>query len=99
MPLRLSTLAPGVHLVRVLVGDGPEYDRMIVVTELDDGEVLFLQGWTGKPLSPREWRDAALRRFPRARWIVFKRMKRDQTRLVTFDLNAHEGAQWPIGRE
>ena len=85
--LRLSTLAPGVHLARVLVGEGPEYDRMIVVTELDDGAVLFLQGWIGRPLTPREWRDAARRRFPRARWVAFRRVRGKRERLSVIALS------------
>ena len=86
MRLRLSTLAPGVHLVRVLVGDGPEYDRMIVVTELDDGRVLFLQGWIGRPLSPAEWRAARDEYFPRARWVMFRRGWGAGERLVVLGL-------------
>ena len=62
------------HLVRFM--DGPNsYDRMIVVTELDGGEVLFLQGWIGKPLSHNEWRAARDLLFPNAREVRFERMR------------------------
>lgn len=71
----ISTPLPaGSHLVRFM--DGPNgYKQMIVVTELDGGEVLFLQGWIGKPLTPSEWREARDLLFPNAREVRFERIR------------------------
>jgi hypothetical protein len=71
--LNVSRLAPASHLVRVLDDDGVSYSRMICVTELDGGETLFLAGWIGTPLTPRQWREGRDQLFPRARRICFDR--------------------------
>jgi hypothetical protein len=72
-----TPLPPNSTLVRILLGDGPEYDRMIVVTEEEDGDELFLQGWIGKPLTVREWREAAAEEFPKASWVRYLRLRKD----------------------
>lgn len=71
---KVTLLAPGVHLVRLLEGEGYSYKRLIVVTEIDEGSVLFLSGLSGKPLSPREWREGRDRLFPAARVICYWRI-------------------------
>lgn len=81
MELVSTPLPAGSHLVRFM--DGPDsYDRMIVVTELEDGQVLFLQGWIGKPLTPSEWREARNRLFPNAREVRFERIRNGEMRPV-----------------
>lgn len=88
--VRLAPLAlcPDVHLVRVLVGIGPAYDRMIVVKEHSGGRVLHLAGWIGKPLTPSEWRAARDKHFPGAREIHWERRcpKTGVKRLVMLQL-------------
>ena len=73
MRLVASAIPAGSHLVRICRGDGPEYDRMIVVTE--DGDALRLMGWIGAPLTPAEWRAAAAELFPAARRVCFERRR------------------------
>lgn len=79
----ISTPLPtGSHLVRFMV-NASTYDRMIVVTEMD--EVLFLQGWIGKPLSHNEWREARDLLFPNAKEVRFERIRNGelkQARLI-----------------
>jgi hypothetical protein len=72
--LMATPMAPGVHLVRFFPGDGPLYDRMIVVTEKDGGRELHLSGWIGKPLAPVEWLAARDALFPDAEVVVFERL-------------------------
>lgn len=76
IPLEITTLPAGSHLVRFLIDDRPEapYDRMIVVTEMDEGSVLFLAGWIGTPLTASEWRAARDQLFPAAREVRFIRV-------------------------
>ena len=70
----VTTRRPAVAtLVRVLSGDGPDYDRMIVVSPEDGGRMLHLQGWIGRPLTPAQWRAAAASLFPAARAVRFER--------------------------
>jgi hypothetical protein len=77
--LMATPMAPGVHLVRFFPGDGPHYDRMIVVTEKDEGRELHLSGWIGKPLAPAEWLDARDALFPDAEVVVFERLLENGT--------------------
>jgi hypothetical protein len=72
-----TQLAPSVHLVRFFPGDGPHYDRMIVVTEKNEGGELHLSGWIGKPLAPAEWLAARDALFPDAEAVVFERLQAD----------------------
>ena len=74
-----SVLAPGVHLVRFFPDAGPHYDRMIVVTEKDEGRELHLSGWIGKPLDPATWLSARDALFPDAGAVVFERLRADGT--------------------
>jgi hypothetical protein len=73
MRLYATDIPANSRQVRFLPGDGPEYDRMIVVTEEDGGETLFLQGWIGQPLSAAEWRQAKAELYPRATRVRFER--------------------------
>ncbi len=73
------------HLVRVCDGDGPEYGRMIVVTE--DGDCLHLQGWIGTPLTPAQWRHAAAELFPEAKRVRFERHRAGEFRTVQLVLS------------
>jgi hypothetical protein len=82
-----SELPPGSHLVRFHPTPETPYDRMIVVTEEDEGETLFLQGWIGKPLTPAEWRAAKAERFPKATRVRFERRTGGRTRRVFLKIN------------
>lgn len=58
MRLVTSAIPDSSKLVRFLPGAGPEYDRMIVVAEEDQGETLYLKGWIGNPTItgyPHQW--------------------------------------------
>jgi hypothetical protein len=81
-----TLLSAASHLVRVHPREGEDYDRMIVVTEQEGGKALFLSGWVGKPLTPREWREAAAFLFPKARVVRFERRKDGRVRLVVIRL-------------
>lgn len=69
----VSAVPHNSHLVRLLPGTGPEYSRMIVVTEEDDGSTLYLSGWIGDPLTRSEWRAARDELFPQAQVVRFDR--------------------------
>uniref|UniRef100_UPI0035CB4AE6 hypothetical protein n=1 Tax=uncultured Sphingomonas sp. TaxID=158754 RepID=UPI0035CB4AE6 len=64
----------GSELVRVHVGDDPNYDRMIVVTPEDEARVLHLMGWIGDPLSI-PWIGARDALFPSAETVRFERLR------------------------
>lgn len=81
-----SKLPSGSHLVRVHPKVGADYDRLIVVTEQENGRALFLSGWIGAPLLPREWREAAATLFPHAKVVRFERRTRGQVRLMEVQL-------------
>lgn len=68
-----TSLPAGSHLVRLHPEIGADYDRLIVVTEQDDGYALFLSGWIGPPLTVQQWREAAAALFPAARLVRFAR--------------------------
>jgi hypothetical protein len=64
-------LPAGSELVRIHRDAATPYERMIVVSP--DGEAIHLQGWIGKPLSPRMWRAARAALFPAARLVRWVR--------------------------
>jgi hypothetical protein len=73
------------HLVRFHPDAELPYDRMIVVTELDAGRILFLSGWIGPPLGVVAWRIAKAELFPSAELVMWERRRRDgSARLVRF---------------
>jgi hypothetical protein len=78
MRFAVTPLPDRSHLVRVCDGEGPEYGRMIVVSE--DGDCLHLQGWIGTPLTPAQWREGAAVHFPNAKRVRFERRKGDAVR-------------------
>jgi len=84
MRLVVTPLPDCSHLVRVCDGDGPEYGRMIVVSE--DGDCLHLQGWIGTPLTPSQWREGVAAHFPNAKRVRFERRKGDAVRQVELSL-------------
>jgi hypothetical protein len=65
------------HLVRILDPDTLSYERMIVVTERDEGGELVLSGWIGSPLTLREWRAAKQALFPQAEIVSWERRRGD----------------------
>lgn len=89
MRLVTSAIPDSSKLVRFLPGDGPEYDRMIVVAEEDQGETLYLKGWIGKPLTPAEWLLAKAELYPAAKRVRFERWcrRRQAFRDVVIPLN------------
>lgn len=81
-----TELPPGSRLVRIhSVSDQP-FDRTVIVAEENEGETIFLLGWTGTPLSVAEWKEAADLLFPRAKRVSFERRKDGRVRLVTLAL-------------
>jgi hypothetical protein len=74
-----SPIEANSYLVRVHPDSGPHYKQMIVVTELEDGLVLHLYGWIGKPLTPKEWIAARNQLFPKAIEVRFERLRKDGT--------------------
>lgn len=76
------------HLVRFMNPDGVTYDRMIVVTEQDEGRALLLQGWIDKEqrLTRREWRAARDALFPKARVVRYWRAGASGLRAHRLDL-------------
>lgn len=64
-------------LIRIHDKDDQYYDRMIVVTESINGSNLYLQGWTGTPLTHGEWREYASKLFPSAKTVSFERLRKD----------------------
>lgn len=76
----VSTEVPaGSQLIRLHVGDDPEYERMILVTPEDNGKTLHLAGWIGQPLAPSQWREASAQLFPAARVVRWERLRADGT--------------------
>ncbi|MBB4860386.1 hypothetical protein HNO88_003729 [Novosphingobium chloroacetimidivorans] len=81
-----TALPSSSHLVRFHPA-GLDYDRLIVVTELDEGRKLYLSGWIGKPLTLGQWRDAAALLFPQAEFVSWERKRGDGTfRLITLPI-------------
>lgn len=72
-----SRLPSPSHLVRFHPEPNAPYDRMIVVSEQDEGSTLYLQGWIGPPLTPAQWRQAKNELFPKARTVAFQRRRAD----------------------
>jgi len=73
-----STLLPEPsYLVRILDPATLSYERMIVVSERDEGRELFLSGWIGPPLTVSEWRAAKQALFPRAEVVSWERRRGD----------------------
>jgi hypothetical protein len=74
-----TALAEGCHLIRLHPTVEAPYDRMTVVTEREDGAVLFLAGWLGsivtEHLSLLRAGHAAL--FPNATAVAWERRRRD----------------------
>ena len=92
-----------------MLPDLVHYDRMIVVTERDEVETLFLAGWIAppdqeQPLSLGEWYEARDRLFPKARCITFDRVELETKtkRLVGLRLVrgvTHHKPTIPVSRE
>jgi hypothetical protein len=77
----VATLLPAVsHLVRLHPVAGEQYDRMTVVSEINEGRELFLSGWIGRPLGLREWRAAKDALFPAAQAVAWERRRSDGSR-------------------
>lgn len=74
-----TAIPPNSELIRVHPTTSPGYDRMIVVTQEDDGETLYLSGWIGDPLTPAEWFEAKRLLFPKATKVRWERLRPDGT--------------------
>jgi len=73
-----NALPPGSHLIR-FHGDGGGYSQAVVVTEMDEGRTLFLQGWVGPPLPRATFLPAIAMLFPASVEIQFDRKHSDGT--------------------
>lgn len=87
-PLTLYSSEVPAHssLIRIGAGNDLSYNRMILVTERDGGRELFLQGWVGDPLTPKQWREAGAALFPDAVKVVFERKDGDAVRVAVLPI-------------
>lgn len=77
--LAATELPPGSHLIRLHPKAGGPYDRMLVVSEQDEGRRLVLSGWIGPPLTRSQWRAAKAALFPAAEVVSWERRRPDGT--------------------